>query len=686
MIWSPDVIEIEGLDSGHGIAAMQRIGRGVWRTRPPVSITEWCQNNFRLSPFYEATPGKYDLKANPFWVEPLSFMMEPDVRQVSMKKSTQVGGTLTLLAAMLALSDIDPAPAMVVTPDEISCIELRDRLYANAEEGESTRHKVPPERLRNTRHIDLQACRTYMAWAGSAQRLRGRACKRVFRSEIDVWPGKAVKGGDPIAASSERVKRFFDSLIYDESSPSGDNSVIAGLYDAGDQRQWWCQCPKCGRWQFLRFFPYREGELAGRGGVAGYKDADGNTLPVDQAIRKSHYVCVGGCKINQSQKDPMVRTGLWLPSGVKIAPDDTAKKPKLRGTPDRSRRHATYHLWSMHSPTVSISSLVSAYLDRISSNNLRKFFEDWCGLEYVTRRTIARWEDLAARLQATYTRGTVPQQCWFLTAGVDVQDHGCYWVVRGWGDQSTSWLIDFGYQRRFFGSEDAPETEVEGVLRSDLKQLFEALIDRRFPIFDPDGEGLVNPLQQKNMRVKLCGIDSNFHPRDVHQFVLSCDTDRVRCIRGDHTLSPKQRFRESLVERPARGGEDYADGGMKQWGIYTTAYKEVLRDTKWSIPAGRPSAWLLPNGIHRYGRDYMQQLVNERPVDEIGKDGRKKTSWIPRSSAIGVDYWDCEIYAFAMAEILLHEQDLTWDAEGWPVPKPQRQPTQHEQIVARDYQ
>lgn len=666
----------------------------VWRPKPPVSITHWIEEHFRLSPMVEASGGRYSLAANPFWREPLEMMQANHTRQISMKKSTQVGGTLTLIAAMLAFAVIDAAPAMVVTPDEISCIELRDRLYADAEESPGTASMAPPVRQRNTRHIDLGPCRTYLAWAGSAQRLRGRACKRVWRSEIDVFADKATKGGNPIAASSERVKRFFNSLIYDESSPSGDNSVIAGLYDLGDRRKWWCPCPQCHTWQVLRFFPFRDGPAAGRGGVGGLKDELGNDVPTDQAIRNAHYKCIAGCRVPAQRKDEMVRPGFWLPDGQHIRADQQTAKPTVSGTPKRSTRHVSYHLWSIHSPTVSLDSLVAAYLDRRTSSNLRKYFEDWLGLEFHTRRTIDSWETLAARLQWYHPRGTIPDTAWFLTAGVDVQQDGCFWVVRAWGDASTSWLVDFGYQQRFFGSELQPENDAEGVLRSDLKQLIDALIQRRFPVVDaslPPGrrDGCppsVSPLGQKNMRAKLVGVDSNYYPRDVHQFVTWADDRRVVCIRGDHTLNPKQRFRENLIDRPKRGGPSYIGDGLLQWGIYTTAYKETLRDTKWNIPLAQPGSWMLPHGIARLGRDYMQQLVNERPIDEIGRDGRRRTIWKPRSEAIGNHYWDSEIYAFAMAEIVLHLQGLNWDASKWPVPKPVKPRRTHEQHIVRDDQ
>ena len=157
-----------------GVAALSKIralGSELWKPKKQIPLSEWVQEHVRLSPQWEATPGRYDLTNNPFWKEPLDALLDPMVRQISIKKSTQVGGTLLLISAILGLSELDPAPGMVVGPDELYTGEVKDRTYANAEESPAVVDRVPPERLRNSRHIDLGTCRWYLAWAGSAQRL-----------------------------------------------------------------------------------------------------------------------------------------------------------------------------------------------------------------------------------------------------------------------------------------------------------------------------------------------------------------------------------------------------------------------------------------------------------------------------------------------------------------------------------
>ena len=292
--------------------------RDVVRPQQMRRLSDFVCDTVRLSPYWEAGRGRYNLDDNPFWRDILDAMMDPTVRKITVMKSTRVGGTLLLISALLGLSELDPAPAMMVTPDEPSKIELRNRTYDTALESRFYTDRIPPERRWNNRLVDLGTCHVFLAQAGSAQSLRGRTCRRVFRSEVDVYPAAIRGGGDPLLASEERVKRSFYSLIYSESSPDSDHSAIAELHADGNQMTWQCPCPRCGRFQELRFFTYRDGEFAGKGGVVGHYDEHGQIRMPDDARAAAHYVCLSGCRIENDKKHWMVVNGVWVPKGCKV--------------------------------------------------------------------------------------------------------------------------------------------------------------------------------------------------------------------------------------------------------------------------------------------------------------------------------------------------------------------------------
>jgi len=641
-------------------------------------LSDFVCETVRLSPLWEAGRGKYNLDDNPFWRDILDAMMDPQVREITVMKSTRVGGTLLLISALLGLSELDPAPAMMVTPDEPSKIELRDRTYDTAMESRFYAHRIPPERLRNNRVVDLGTCHVFLAQAGSAQSLRGRTCRRVFRSETDVYPAAIRGGGDPIQASGERVKRSFYSLIYSESSPASDMSTISRLHGQGNQMIWQCPCPHCGLFQELRFFVFREGPYAGKGGVVGYLDKHGNIRTVDEARARGHYICLNGCRVDNDKKRWMVKNGVWVPKGCRV----DGSSGKVVGAPEKSRRHISCHLWSVHVPRINFAELAGAYADHYQQNKQREWFQNWLGRRYRSGAKPPRWDILGRRHEGYHERGQIPVGVWFLTAGVDVQMHGVYWTVVGWGHMSRCWLIDWGYCRRYFGSSDELDDDaVEDLtfrnVASDLKQLNTAILSRNFSTF----AGKKTPFGNTEMKVLSVGIDAQYRKNAVHRYVVQSGDKRIRAVRGDHQVLSKDRWRKSIVEKD-RTGQAYSQT-REVWGISTDHYKTDIFDRFSSEPASEQSI-SFPLGMSRMGQDWLRQVCNERQSEVTDtKTGKKKLMWVEESNRLGSHYLDDMVYAAFCADHRLDRLGLTWDSNTWRNRRTVQQPQQQ---IVRTYQ
>ena len=643
-------------------------------------LSDYCERTVRLSPDHEASRGSYDLTENPFWREILDAMWDREVREITVLKSTRVGGTLALIAAILGLTDLDPGPSMIVTPDETSGIELRDRLYDTALESRTYRDRVPHPRFWNARAIDLQSNNIYLAWAGSAQRLRGRTCRRVFFSEIDVYPPAIRGGGDPIRAGSERVKRSFYSLRYYESSPDGEDSRIYQLYQQGNQMRWFCPCPVCNHFQELRFFPYRTGKLAGKGGVVGHTDENGNLRSVDEAMQNAHYVCEKGCRIDNHQKNEMVCNGVWVPKGCKVSP----KTHKVIGKPAKSRRHVSCHLWTIHVPTINFSTLAAGYVDHYVQNDLREFKQNWLGLRWTSARRTEDWHKLGLRLSKNsyHQRGEVPLNAWMLTAGVDVQLDGCYWAVYAWGHMGRCWIIDWGYNRRYLSDVDQLDDEnIEDLtypnVSSDLSQLKQSLLTRRFRMFG----GQKSTWGKTDMRLLGVGIDCNYRKNSVHRFVAQIEDARVVAVRGDEHVKPKDRFRKTTVDKTSDGR--FYDQAREIYGISTSHYKTDIYD-RLKLDASAEQAITFPMDMTTKGADYLRQLMNEELAEKVSPSTNKKTlQFREKNNRLGSHYLDTFVYAYARIEMRLHDLGMTWDSNTWrrnrAVPKPPN-------LAVREYQ
>ena len=326
-----------------------------------------------------------------------------------------------------------------------------------------------------------------------------------------------------------------------------------------------------------------------------------------------------------------------------------------------STREIGAQLWSVHSPSINFGDLAAEYVKAQNEGTVAEFFGNWLSIPYTQRSKVPAYQELAAKLAWTHDRRTVPNQAWFLTAGVDVQgeNNGVRYVIRGWAPERTSWLIDWGWIERIPGDEN-------DLVKSDMRQMGAAVLDQAFPI---SGEASVNPLGRHELKTRLLCCDSNHLPFKVHHWIRSLpeswrdkERGRVRAIRGDHTVKPEMKFRHSLVESNTRTGERY-EGGLDQWGVAVYPFYDQMVEMLSSEP-GKPGAFYLTADVARDGRSYLEQLTNfHRKTEFDSKTGKKKTFWKPKTDRIPVDFWDCEIYALAAANMVVG--DMGWATSAW---------------------
>lgn len=637
--------------------------RSAWQSEKRPTFVEWIDRNVRLPPTF-GKPGKYDLDEYPFWREVIACFDDPDVYEIVLMCATQLGKTTAVVATMQAVADISPAPGMFVGPDRDYVTEKRDLVYESATLSPVLAARVPPAKHRNMRVIDLGNCHTYLAWAGNTQRISGKAAKYVWCSEVDRYR-QAKREGKVGKLVAERVKSFTRYKIVWESTPTDANSAIADLYEQSDRRRLVFPCPHCGLYQDLRFFPHFDGDLRGRGGVVGIHDEAGKLLSPDEAMTAAYYACEAGCRIDNADKARMIAGSRWVPAGQSIN-----SAGELVGTPERGPRVAGFQLSSLASPAVSFGRMAAEWLSCEDERDRQNFRNNWCGEKYTIRTKVPKWRELGRKLEAGYSRGMVPASALFLTAGVDVQGDRCYWVVRAWGESCTSWLVDWGVVVRQLGEHG------EAVRDSDLRQLTELVIRRQFPLT------ATNPLGQTFLSPRLTGLDANYEPHRVWDFVRQWPADQVRAVVGSDGLL-SEFYSMSVVERSARDGKPY-EGGMQRWNIRVSTYKADIQD-RWQLTPDQPGAWLLPYRILESGESYLQQVTNETQVTEPNNQGRQVTKWRVIEPRLGNHWWDTEVYARALADMVTGGDwmNLAERFRPRPVERYQRQSQHEEEFSAR---
>jgi phage terminase large subunit GpA-like protein len=255
---------------------------------------------------------------------------------------------------------------------------------------------------------------------------------------------------------------------------------------------------------------------------------------------------------------------------------------------------------------------------------------------------------------------------WFLTAGVDVQDDEVYAVVRGWGDQRTSWLVDWWLLEREQGDDG-------DLVKTDLGCLEEIVLQRVFNLALP---GAVNPRGRSQLSVALLCIDGNHRTMDVHNWRQSLSErvrTRTRIVRGELSVKAQQQYRMTQLSHSKRDPQQVYEGGLEMWHVNVDVFKNDLAQRFRAAP-DKPGAWLVTSDTMDAGQFYLKQVVNEPQVLVRGKDGRWKATWRERDTTVGHDYWDCEIYASVAAQMVVDSfaGGGGWDAANWPKPEPKK--------------
>lgn len=631
----------------------------AWEPRERIALPDWCARELFLPAETGPNPGRMNLDRFPFLREPLAAAEDPETEEIVLCSATQIGKTTVLQAILAGLAALRPAPAMLCAPDQDATKKLRNKFYAMCDATPALREKVPPEHKRNMSQIDFGNSVCHLAWTGNPQRVAAESCRVVLVTETDR-AHSAIHEGALHKLISERVKAWFNFLKVFEGTPTDEDSTIVGLYEQSDKCLFQVPCPHCGHFQPLRFFLHKEGEHAGCGGVDGLKDAEGNWRSADEVLDSAFYRCEKGCRIDQRDKDAMVRQGVWCPAGCEVGTDGA-----VTGTPTRSRRRRGFGgLCSLYADTITIGRMAAEYLDsRDKEEEMRNFINNWCGLKYKIRTKTPKGFEIHKRLRGSHPRGKVPSGAIFLTGAGDVHDDNSYWLVRGWGEGCTSWLVDWGI---------CPVVvDAQGKLQlgSQLKPLDGLLINRRWPLV---GE---NPNGETELGVVKVAIDCGHLPLLVHNFARQHHPELVLTVAGDAQPTQGIPYTFNRVDRNTRTNKPYP-GGLKRWAINTDFYKTDIMG-RWGAPLDEPGAWWLTDAPWDEAATYCRQITNEGVVMGTNRAGFPTRTWVILQSGVGNHLLDCEVYARAAADMVVQGN---WQnvAARFKRP-PQRQATREEE-------
>ncbi|AVK84038.1 terminase [Lysinibacillus sp. B2A1] len=329
----------------------------------------------------------------------------------------------------------------------------------------------------------------------------------------------------------------------------------------------------------------------------------------------AHYVCQEcGCIITDQHKIQMLRLGKWE------AVEQRTKFP----------RKVAYWMNTLYSPFVTFGAIAKEFLtSKDDPEAFQNFVNSWLA-EVWEDTKLKTNADMVKERQTDIPEFTVPEWAELLTAGVDVQETSLYYTIRAWGKYMTSQLVAKGQVSSF--------TDIENIMNAEF--------------YKENGEIMI---------VNAAGIDSGDQTDEVYDF---CARNSEWAIPIKGVGDGLHHFRISKVNRTSSSAY-----GMQLILIDGGKYKDMIA-SRMKKKNGTGS-WMVYKGIDD---DYAEQVTAEHKINEK-RSGRTVSVWVKKSSHADNHYLDCEVYNFAMADVLgvrtLHllqeeppvEENINVDAE-----------------------
>lgn len=576
-----------------------------------MTIDAWADQSIVLPRSVAAEPGPIRLDRTPYLREILRAATDPDVEEITLMFSTQVGKTTACQLVVLYYLAEDPWPCLHVAPREDDAIAINVDRYQRIilESPLLARCLVGATNDMTREAIRLNGAALTFVGANSPAALSSRPIAILVLDETDKYPARSGKEADPIALARERTRTFDNRKIIKVSTPTTDAGYIHQQFKAGDQRRYHVPCPLCGIYQELVM------GTALQGG-SGILWPEGERDP--ERILDSHmawYQC-GHChgRIEDMHKPEMLRRGIWVPAAGRVDPGGVLVVSR------QPRRLLSYHLSALYSPWLTWSRIAAEFLrSKDYPGLLMNFRNSWLADVWEDRIEELRTDHLRARI-GPWEYGVVPREARAITGGVDVQIDHLWYVLRAWGARGESWLIRCG--------------------RCEGPEQLAAIMKAPYVV-----EG-----GQDRVPLVMAFIDSGWGMRqdEIYQW--------CRWIPGLNPVKGAARPLRSYTT----SSFTHSDGTQGKLSmIDTTHYKNMLHRMI-RVHDGDPDAWHLPRGVEEA---YYAHMVAEQRVQEQDKlTGRPYMRWklIPQGAANHL--FDCEVYALVGADVLNLRERFT--AEG----------------------
>lgn len=610
----------------------------------------------------------WDPLVAPYVIEPMNCLAAREYDAVVFVGPARTGKTNGLIDGWIVYN-------IVCDPSDVLLVQMtKDKAQEHSKKRLARTFRCSPEvkKCLSPRHNDnnvhdkyfLSSAFLKIGWPAVSV-MSSSDFKCVALTDYDRFPEDIDGEGDAFSLASKRTTTFMSSgMTLVETSPGRDITDVKwrrqtaheappctgamSLYNRGDRRRWYWQCPHCGDY----FQPNGDS-------VVGFRDITDPVIASESAYIECPH-CVG--KITPDQKRALNSRGVWLREG------ETISKDGVRGGNPRRSRIASFWMEGPAAAYQKLDQLVyklltaeQDYETTGSEETLKTVINtDW-GQPYLPRSAMdqRRGEDLMARAEVLEKR-FVPPQVRFLVASVDVQGgKKRRFVVQvvGYGQHGERWVIDrYNIKTSLRCNSDGEALPIDpGSYIEDWNLLITDVLDKEYSLIsDPD----------RVMPIMCMGVDSGGEDGvtdNAYKFWRQCRLDglrkRVYLFKGDSTPRGKLINRTYPDNTHRSDRKATARGDVPLYFLQTDRFKDRVNNS-----LGRETPG--PGYIHF--PDWLGEwFYDELTYEERGVDGKWKKPGKGANEAL-----DLMCYCDALVVLRGYERIKDWSKPpDWAKPQ-----------------
>jgi len=579
--------------------------------KPPenVTLSEWADKYRYLSPESSAEVGPWRTERTPYLKKPMDSFTDPNIKQIVVMASSQLGKSELLLNAIGYIIDQKPGSILFIQPTIPDAQKFSRQRIAPmirdtpklSSKFDDKKEKQPKKTGKSSTNTVLQ--KTFrggiltMAGSNAPSALASIPSRYVIGDEVDRWAFSAGKEGDPWQVATARQVTFYNRKSIRVSSPTikGASKIEEAFYK-GTQEIWSHCCPSCGVFSQIIFadiqFDYEK--TVAKGGKSTY------------LVSNVRWKCPE-CGAEFTQNIMRLAPQMW----VEYNPE--AYKNGIR----------SFKINSLSSPWQSWADICNKFLEaKEDPEMLKAFVNTILGESFEDREKVEDPEILYNRRETF--EAELPDGVLVLTCGVDTQDNRLEYEIVGYGRYGENWGIEKGF---IMGKPDTPQ----------VWETLDNIIDKSYSFANG-----------KKLKISLTFIDSGGHyTQEVYEECYNRKQKNVFPIKGKGGADiPLTSPPSKIYIGQSKSSKSKTRRFVYLYTLGVDSGKQQIMDRLKVQEAGPKYCHFPRNEDKGYDMNYFEGILSENLVLKTNKSGRKVWQWEKVTSARN-EALDCRNYANA---------------------------------------